>query len=149
MRGLVIRFACAVVCMALFVAGLVFARTQHVEHVRARAELAQVRQERAALRQAAEISRQAWQLLDQAGAELAALEPVPINWTSYPLAISTTLDPTQTRHALGLLSRVDDWSFARTHKLTLRSECGTDPCATFHLDLEATIYAPTNPGEVR
>jgi hypothetical protein len=142
MHGLLIRSFCTVLAVGLLFSGLYFARAGYREHAlalagmeRARAELASRDQERA-------VVEAAWERLNRAQTILAGLEPVPRDWTSYPLVMAAVLESKQAGHVLGLLGRRDGWTMMRTEALTIRSECGLEPCDRFHMDLRAVAYDP-------
>lgn len=144
MCGLLIRSICTVLAVGLLVSGLLFARAGHLEHARALNGLERVQRELADREQERGVLEAAWERLDLAGGILAGLGPVPREWTSYPLVMSAALGSGEADHVLGLLGRGDDWTLLRTESLTLRSDCGLEPCDRFQVDLRAVVYAPVS-----
>lgn len=142
MHGLLIRSICTALAVGLLFSGLLFARAGHWEHARAVAGLERVQGELADRDRDRAVMEAAWERLDRAEAILAGLEPVPRNWTRYPLVMSSVLESGQAGHVLGLLGRRDGWTVLRTEALTIRSDCGLEPCDRFHVDLRAEAFAP-------
>ena len=142
MHGLLIRSVCTMLAVGLLFSGLLFARTGYREQALAQARLERVQAELASRDREQAIGLAAWKHLDQAGAVLSALEPVPRDWTRYPLVMSSVLGSEQADHVMGLLGRRKGWGVLRTEALTIRSDCGLEPCDRFHVDLRAEAFAP-------
>ncbi|GAB6057707.1 hypothetical protein [Desulfonatronum parangueonense] len=142
MQNLLIRSIFALLAVGILFAGLRFAMAGHQEHARALAGLERAQRELAERERERDQLAIAWQRMDQAGTLLSTLEPVPRHWTSYPLVMRAVLDREQAGSALRLLGRGEDWTFLRTEALTMRSECGLEPCDRFHIDLRAEVFAP-------
>ena len=142
MHGLLIRSICTVLAVGLLFSGLLFARGGYREHALALAGLERVQGELAGRERERAVVVAAWERLDRAGAILAGLEPVPRDWTRYPLVMTSVLESGQAGHVLGLLGRRDGWTVLRTEALTIRSDCGLEPCDRFHVDLRAEAFAP-------
>lgn len=147
MNSILLRTFCGIAVVALLFAGLASALDGRQEYAAAAAAHDDAKRLELTQRQAAESARQALDVLRQAVGVLERLEPVPREWTVFPLAVKAELDAPQTAHLLRLLGKSDPWSFLRTLSLNIQSKCGTEPCSTFLIDLHAEAYAPVQQTE--
>ncbi len=148
MNSILMRTLCGMAAAALLLAGLALALDKRQEHGLAVAAHDQAVQQVVFQRHADETASHVSALLTQAHNGLASLEPVPRKWTTYPLLVKADMDAAQTSCLLRLLGKTDAWSFLRVQSLTIRSTCGIEPCATFHVDLQADAYAPVETSKV-
>lgn len=147
MISILLRTLCALTTVALLFSGLVYALQKRQEHDLAVHAHHQAGEQAAVQRQADTTAEHAAKLLTQAQDALLRLEPVPGAWTTYPLLVNADMDAEQTAQLLRLLGKNDAWSFLRVQRLTLRSNCGVEPCASFHVDLQADVFTPVNISE--
>ncbi|TVQ99230.1 MAG: hypothetical protein EA399_07865 [Desulfovibrionales bacterium] len=142
MHGLLIRSLCTALAVGVLFAGVFFAQSGYRNQARAQAALDRVQLELAEMERQRVALETAQRRLDQAGMVLSGLGPVPGAWTSFPLVTRAVLDQEQTGRILALLGRREDWTILRTESLTLRPECGLEPCQQFFVDLQAVVFAP-------
>ncbi|WP_045222615.1 hypothetical protein [Desulfonatronum thioautotrophicum] len=142
MHGPLIRTICTVLAVGVLFAGVFFAQSGYRKQTLAQAALDRVQLELVEVERQRDALETAQRRLDRAGMVLSGLGPVPGAWTSFPLVTRAVLDTEQTGRILALLGRREDWTILRTESLTLRPECGLEPCERFFVDLRAVVFAP-------
>jgi hypothetical protein len=147
MNSILMRTLCGVAAVALLFSGLIFALDKRQKHGLAVEAHDQAVKQVVSQRHADETAKHVAALLTHAQDTLLRLEPMPGTWTTYPLLVKADMDAARASHLLRLLGKTDAWSFLRVQSLTLSSTCGVEPCATFHVDLQATAFAPVDNSE--